>query len=290
MESFVYVVDLQLSAGRGVGDRDARQALVNEMLESTPYLLPSERKRIHGISNVDAQLRSLAGRVLIHLAIRLHASPDSRRTAVLTRGVFRKPLLTPKSNLIDATHPPLLEFNISHDNDLVVVAGNTAGHAMGVDVVHVRARPSDEVDEYLRQMKNTASVTEWERFLVKHEHEHEHEHTQLQLQRLFRFYVLFSLKESVSKALGKGLYLAFNEIEIDLPATDTCVIDQLFLDTALPTSTGTEAKGGGDIGETWRTLHPRVRVAQRDTCVQCRVRLLGKGAYIITHIRLLPST
>jgi phosphopantetheine--protein transferase-like protein len=294
MDSFVYVVDLQLSADGGVGGRDGRQALVKEMLESTPCLLPAERKRIHGISNVDAQLRSLAGRVLIHLAIRLHASPDSRGSAVLTRGVFRKPMLVPKkkSSLIDAEQPPLLEFNVSHDKDLVVVACNTGGHAIGVDVVHVRTHASHEVDEYLRLMENTASATEWAGFLGKHkQHKLELEHAHLQLQRLFRFYVLFSMKESVSKALGKGLYLAFNEIEIDWTASDTRIIDQMFLDTPLATTTAATTTTRGAEAEdkacgAWITLHPKVRVAQRDISVQCRIRLLKKGAYIMTHIQI----
>lgn len=96
-------------------------------------------------------------------------------------------------------HEPLLEFNISHSADLVLLAV-TSGRTLGIDTENIAARQADidGLDRYFAPEESAALLALQPR------------------ERRQRFFELWTLKESYIKARGMGLAIALDTFRFEL--------------------------------------------------------------------------
>ncbi|XP_063221101.1 L-aminoadipate-semialdehyde dehydrogenase-phosphopantetheinyl transferase-like [Bacillus rossius redtenbacheri] len=90
---------------------------------------------------------------------------------------------------------PVVNFNISHDGDHVVLAGEEVSTKVGVDVMRLEHRSGTGVEEFFRTMSRQFTAEEWECIRGK----------SLPSKQLATFYRHWCLKESYLKALGMSI-------------------------------------------------------------------------------------
>lgn len=95
-------------------------------------------------------------------------------------------------------------FNISHDEDLVVLA-TCEGFSIGIDLMRIKvSNPSVAVHEMLLNLRNIFTDIEWD-YIQAGEREDG---------KLERFYQLWTGKEAYVKCLGTGLYTEPSELSL----------------------------------------------------------------------------
>ncbi|KAI0002984.1 4'-phosphopantetheinyl transferase superfamily [Russula compacta] len=119
--------------------------------------------------------------------------------------------------------PPPIGFNVSHDNELVAMAFAPGEHGppaflIGVDVMMVRAltRGTEEgIASFLHTVADTTLTDAEKRFVSNDVPENE---------ALSRFYLVWTIKEAYTKAIGLGLGFNILRIEYDV-STNTVAVD-----------------------------------------------------------------
>jgi 4'-phosphopantetheinyl transferase len=153
--------------------------------------LLSEDEKARGRSFVTASLRHrfVAGRARLRSLLGEHLGLDPR-ALVFAENAFGKPRLT--------DHPSV-HFSLSHSGDRAVLAVSER-HEMGIDIE--RVRPLDHLDLARRYFHpNEVSAIE----AVKAPDE-----------QLLAFFRIWTLKESVVKAVGKGLSIPLDTFEVSI--------------------------------------------------------------------------
>eukprot|EP00916_Digyalum_oweni_P020935 GHVL01034845.1.p1 GENE.GHVL01034845.1~~GHVL01034845.1.p1 ORF type:complete len:179 (+),score=28.81 GHVL01034845.1:15-551(+) len=89
-------------------------------------------------------------------------------------------------------HTKFVHFNVSHDNDLVVLVAS--GLLCGVDCMYIKRRRNKSTDEFFRLMKNTFTDNEWKFINTLTDEEN----------RLKNFFLLWTMKESYVKSIATG--------------------------------------------------------------------------------------
>ncbi|KOC65331.1 L-aminoadipate-semialdehyde dehydrogenase-phosphopantetheinyl transferase [Habropoda laboriosa] len=173
---------------------------------------------------------SLVGRLLMRKFVSEYGHiPYSN--VVFTRDINNKPIMENISSN--------LSFNVSHQGDYTVLAGETRNVQLGVDVMKLKYTGGKQLFEFFRIMNRTFSSSEWEEIKDLSLNESE---------QVSMFCRHWALKESYVKAIGKGIItdlgaLSFktnSELIENLVATDTVLyinnIKQkwLFEETLLP--------------------------------------------------------
>jgi 4'-phosphopantetheinyl transferase len=122
---------------------------------------------------------------------------------------------------------PPIEYNITHDNDLVAMAFTSGDQqrckSIGIDVMKVKIRGHESFASFVDIMgdqvsyplmctchlnKNTGQLTQNERHSLNSE-------VPLS-EQLRRFFWMWTLKEAYTKALGLGLGFDFRRVEFDV--------------------------------------------------------------------------
>ncbi|CAL7938964.1 unnamed protein product [Xylocopa violacea] len=115
---------------------------------------------------------------------------------VLTRDTCNKPILKNGS--------PNLNFNVSHQGDYTVLAGETRDLKLGVDVMKFEYSGGKRLSEFFRIMNRTFSSSEWEEIKDPSLNE---------LGQISMFCRHWALKESYVKAIGTGIYTDLKAID-----------------------------------------------------------------------------
>jgi 4'-phosphopantetheinyl transferase len=175
-------------------DREACEALANE-------LHPDERKRAAAfLRPVDRWAFVLGRGTLRRLLAR--CEPPVGPVGALAEGRWGKPTVP-----IPPESPPGIQFNISHSGGRVLLAA-TWGTSVGVDVEVPRT--GVEIEELLRRFFSPDEVAAWQ-------------HLPLEL-RTSGFYHLWTRKEAVIKAVGRGLSLPLNSFQVTFDPRGPCQI------------------------------------------------------------------
>ncbi|KAI9466750.1 hypothetical protein BJY52DRAFT_13133 [Lactarius psammicola] len=115
---------------------------------------------------------------------------------------------------------PPIGYNISHDNELVAMAFAPGEHGppafrIGVDVMRERLPRGERFTSFLRAVGDT--LTQEEKRLLSGDDVPENE-------AITRFYLIWTIKEAYTKAIGLGLGFELQRIEYDV-ATKTVTVD-----------------------------------------------------------------
>lgn len=138
------------------------------------------------------QRRYLVTRALVRTVLSRYAAVRPSDWA-FTAGAHGRPAISAPSLA------PLLEFNVSHSADLVML-GVTSDRVIGIDTESVDAREADidGLDRYFAPEESTALLALPER------------------ERRRRFFELWTLKESYIKARGMGLAIPLDAFRFEL--------------------------------------------------------------------------
>lgn len=158
-------------------------------------LCPEERQQAERLRTEDLRRRFIVRRARLRqiLARYVAAAPAAIR---FDRGEYGKPALAPPWSDLR------IEFSASHSTDVALVAVGL-GHPLGVDIERIRPLPDfrDLCRRYFASSENEAldRLPEGE--------------------RLTAFFRIWAHKEAVLKALGTGLSLGLDQVEVSVEAT-----------------------------------------------------------------------
>ncbi|MFP7288221.1 4'-phosphopantetheinyl transferase superfamily protein [Shouchella clausii] len=175
MKLFALSIDLYLTVLR------------DHFKEMLVFLDDYNRYKILKVKNQEAQIRSLAGQLLIRYIITndLHIK---NRDIRLLKNKYGKPYLE---------NNPDFHFNISHSqNQIVCVAGT---NRVGIDVQHMKP-----ISKCLNLSKKFFTHQEY-CYLINVVSYHK---------RIENFYEIWTLKESFIKAVGKGFHIPLNTFNV----------------------------------------------------------------------------
>jgi len=169
-----------------------------------PLVDPESRVRIQRFYRREDACRCLIGRLLPRLLLRERGlSPDLMTFASTDAG---KPYIT--SSGLD----PPMGFNVSHDSGMVVMAFaegryDPPAYRIGVDVMEVKLPPRDTFRGFVHTVGDQLTRFEHQLLLSPEIDPQE---------ALRRFYLLWTMKEAYTKALGLGLGFEFRRVEYNI--------------------------------------------------------------------------
>ncbi|KAI0269251.1 hypothetical protein BC834DRAFT_865500 [Gloeopeniophorella convolvens] len=173
---------------------------------------PSSCERVRRFYRRADACRCLVGRLLPRVLFSEHGVAPADMTFVTTDA--GKPYcITP------GLRAPL-GYNVSHDSELVAMAFAPGDHGppafrIGVDVMKVQAPQREGFASFVHTVGDT--LTDGEKRLLLSSDVPQNE-------ALARFYLIWTIKEAYTKALGLGLGFDFRRIECDL-ATNVVSVD-----------------------------------------------------------------
>jgi 4'-phosphopantetheinyl transferase len=162
-------------------------------------LSPGEQTRARAFLQDQDRLAFLLGRGALRRLLS-RCAPSVGEIGTLVTGPWGKPSLD-----TGAGHSPGVEFNISHSGGLVLLAA-TWGTPVGIDLEV--PRPGVELQEILERFFSRGEVAEWHRLPPG--------------LRSDGFYSLWTRKEAVVKALGRGLSLPLDSFQVTLDPREPC--------------------------------------------------------------------
>ncbi|XP_023311405.1 L-aminoadipate-semialdehyde dehydrogenase-phosphopantetheinyl transferase [Anoplophora glabripennis] len=121
-----------------------------------------------------------------------------------------------KPMLFESNTYPNLDFNISHQGDYVVLAGECSNVKLGVDVMKLEYSGGKSLDEFFRLMTKNFSPEEW--VMIKS--------SGTEKQQIAMFCRHWCLKESYVKAIGVGITINLQDIRFKV---NTSVLDKNFI-------------------------------------------------------------
>lgn len=169
---------------------------------------------------------SMAGRLLMRKFLTMYSGIRWKDIEIL-RGEHGKPYFKRAGDGLP------LNFNISHQGNYAVFAGEVGDEAVGVDIMTVEYKHGEGLTEYLRLMKKQFSTDEWN--LLK-----KPEFSEREVCRMF--YRLWCLKESYLKATGMGLTESLKDISFVI--NDEELVENKF-------TVSTEVEVGGERLNDW---------------------------------------
>ena len=169
---------------------------------------PSEEDFAHAVSCVQLEEKERLGRFVFRkdvraslvgrLMMRKFASEYGSipyNCVALTRDENNKPILGNASSG--------LRFNVSHQGNYTVLAGETRDLMLGVDVMKLEYTGGKEVSEFFRIMGRNFSPSEWE----------EIKRPSLESEKISMFCRHWALKESYVKATGTGVTVSLEALD-----------------------------------------------------------------------------
>jgi len=117
---------------------------------------------------------------------------------------------------------PPVGFNVTHDSGMIVMAFAAGEHdppayRIGVDVMQVKLPPRETFKNFVFTVGDQLTILE-QRLLLSPDVKQD--------EALRRFYLLWTMKEAYTKALGLGLGFDFRRVEYNIPQ-DIVTVDSV---------------------------------------------------------------
>lgn len=184
-----------------------------EILAASSFIQKDEKERIGKFVFQDDAKSSLLGRLMLRKFVHLATSMPYEEIR-FGRDNYQKPYLM-------GVEDTSLSFNVSHQGDFVVLAGNSI-KCVGIDVMKVEPPINKDIPQFFRLMTRQFSDHEWETiksFTTEQE-------------QIMCFYRIWCLKESYVKNTGIGLNIALNQLSFHIQ-TRNLEVGKLIKDTIL---------------------------------------------------------
>ncbi|OCH94245.1 hypothetical protein OBBRIDRAFT_789383 [Obba rivulosa] len=195
--------------------------LDNAYVRGLELVDPSSRQRLQRFFRREDRFRGLAGRLLPRMLLKERGIPLSRMTFGTTEA--GKPYIT-----TPGVEPPI-GYNVTHDRGLIAMAyasgpdlyPDPPAYRIGVDVMQIQLPDRHVFAEFVETVGE--QLTDLERNLLIPP---PGSPTLPQGEALRRFYLIWTLKEAYTKALGLGLGFDFRRIEYDVTRDVVRIDDQ----------------------------------------------------------------
>ncbi|RPD61876.1 hypothetical protein L226DRAFT_613241 [Lentinus tigrinus ALCF2SS1-7] len=238
--------------------------LYNRALSVLDYESSSQvQKYYHRIDSV----RGLIGRLLPRLLLKGKGIPVMAMTFAKTQA--GKPYITTPIT-------PHIGYNITHDNGIVAMAfsigsdlySDPPAYRIGIDVMLLQLPKRDTFQGFVEIFNEQLTDLERNILIPLAPAPPLSQHEQLR-----RFYLIWTLKEAYTKALGLGMGFDFSRIEYDVP-NDLVRVD------------GVEPRG-------WEftrfALHNELKAGDVEDYVGVVARFVGDSAAECEKVRIAPS-
>lgn len=185
----------------------------DQIIAVSSYIQPEEKLRISKYVFQNDAKSSLIGRLMLRKYVHTSTSMpyEEVRFARDDRG---KPYLLGSGDLP-------INFNVSHQGDYVVLAGNT-GSNIGIDVMKIEPPVNKNIPEFFRLMNRQFSSHEWNTIRS----------FRTEMEQIACFYRLWCLKESYVKNIGLGITVPLQEISFSIK-TKKLNVGEIISDTTL---------------------------------------------------------
>lgn len=157
---------------------------------------------------------SLVGRLMIRKFIN-ETTNISYEKIKLSRDKNNRPIVLNLTKSID--------FNVSHQGDFTVLAGELCDVKIGIDVMKLEYTGGKNLSEFFRLMNNNFSSTEWQEIIGSH--------NTIESKQIAMFCRHWALKESYVKALGVGIVVDLKSL--DFHTKSNLQNNQIITDTIL---------------------------------------------------------
>ncbi|RVE47416.1 hypothetical protein evm_007926 [Chilo suppressalis] len=164
-----------------------------DILKASSLIQPEEKERISRFVFIDDAKSSLIGRLMMRKFVHMSTKIPYKEIK-FGRDSHGKPYLLGTGDIP-------LSFNLSHQGDYVVLAGNTKQN-IGVDVMKIEPPSNKNISEFFRLMSRQFSRQEWD--IIKS--------FPTEQQQVACFYRNWCLKESYVKNTGFGITVPLQEI------------------------------------------------------------------------------
>lgn len=184
-----------------------------QTISASSYIQPEEKARISRYVFQNDAKSSLVGRLMLRKYVHLSTKMpyEEIRFGRDDRG---KPHLLGVGDVS-------LGFNISHQGDYVVLAGNTQKN-VGIDVMKIEKPVNKNIPEFFRLMNRQFSKHEW--CMIRS--------FPTEMEQVACFYRFWCLKESYVKNIGIGINIPLHEISFCLK-TRKLTVGEVNTDTTL---------------------------------------------------------
>lgn len=189
------------------------QPTMAQIVSASSYIQSEEKVRISRYVFQNDAKSSLIGRLMLRKYVHLSTNMpyDEIRFGRDKKG---KPFLLGAGDIA-------LGFNISHQGDYVVLAGNTQKN-IGIDVMKIEQPANKNIPEFFRLMNRQFSKHEWSMIYS----------FPTEVEQVACFYRFWCLKESYVKNIGIGVNIPLHEISFGLK-TRKLTVGEVNMDTTL---------------------------------------------------------
>ncbi|XP_019869991.1 L-aminoadipate-semialdehyde dehydrogenase-phosphopantetheinyl transferase [Aethina tumida] len=170
-----------------------------DMLLATSYVQTEEKARLGRFVFKKDFKSSLVGRLMMRKFVS-NLSNKPYNSIQFLRDEKGKPYLA------DSDNYPQLNFNVSHQGDYVVLAGESSDNKLGIDVMKLEYTGGKSLSEFFRLMTRHFSSTEWRTI-----RDAGNERAQIAM-----FCRHWCLKESYVKAIGVGITVNLQDISFKI--------------------------------------------------------------------------
>uniref|UniRef100_A0A0K8SQH9 L-aminoadipate-semialdehyde dehydrogenase-phosphopantetheinyl transferase n=1 Tax=Lygus hesperus TaxID=30085 RepID=A0A0K8SQH9_LYGHE len=183
----------RIGRARWVFDRTSWTPTLEELSLALSSVQKIEKDRIMNYEYFKDAIASLSGRLLMRKFVS-DATGLKWDDFLLSREDRYKPFYANDAKI---------QFNVSHHGNLTVLAGETGGTQIGIDVMEMKYTGGKPLKEFFRLMSRQLTSQEWEAV----------EYSSLESQKEKTFFRIWALKEAYVKATGVGLNLPFNTVD-----------------------------------------------------------------------------
>lgn len=186
---------------------------MEQIISASSFIQLEEKKRISRFVFQNDAKSSLIGRLMLRKYVHVATNMPYEEIR-FGRDDKGKPYLLGAGDIS-------IGFNISHQGDYVVLAGNIQ-RTIGVDVMKIEPPVNKNIPEFFRLMNRTFSKHEWSTVSS----------FPTEMEQIACFYRLWCLKESYVKNIGLGITIPLNEISFCLK-TKKLTVGEVSTDTTL---------------------------------------------------------
>lgn len=185
----------------------------DEIIAASSFIQLEEKQRISRYVFQDDAKSSLIGRLMLRRFVYISTSMpyEDIRFSRDDRG---KPILIGTGDIP-------VSFNVSHQGDYVVLAGNTDMN-IGIDVMKIEPPVNKNIPEFFRIMSRQFSPQEWATIRS----------FSTEAEQIACFYRMWCLKESYVKNIGLGITIPLQDISFSL-RTLKLKVGEMVMDTVL---------------------------------------------------------
>ncbi|XP_072155659.1 L-aminoadipate-semialdehyde dehydrogenase-phosphopantetheinyl transferase [Bemisia tabaci] len=205
-----HIVKMSLKSARWAFDCKLWNPSEDEWRKTASFLQEDEKQKVKQFYFQRDAKSCLIGRLLMRKFLTLSSGLPWSEIQII-RDQHNKPL---------CLNNPQLHFNVSHQGNFTVLAGEVGSYQLGIDIMKNEVKSGKRLEDFFRIMRRVMTPSEWEQI----------NSCSTELDKNFMFYRFWCLKESYVKAIGVGLNVNLQDLRFKVNSLEL-VQNQFTTDT-----------------------------------------------------------